>query len=363
MENVRFVGLDVHADSIAIAVAEPGRSEPLLLGVVPNDTPKLVKRLRRLGPAKCCYEAGPTGFGLQRDLAAAGIDCVVVAPSLVPARAGERIKTDRRDAEKLARFLRSGDLTAIHVPDAATEAIRDLERARSCAVRAETAARNQLSKFLLRHGRRFPGKTKWTRDHLRWLHAQKFDHPAQQRVLFDYLKAVEDLRERVAGLTATLAEMVETWHLAPMTRALQALRGIDVVSAATFVAEVCDFRRFERAPDFMGYVGIVPRERSSGDTRRQGAITRTGNGHVRRLLVEAAWHYRHPPRISAKLRARSRDVSDEVRRIAWKAQERLCFRFRKLSGRGMNKNKVVVAVARELAAFVWAIARAVQPAT
>jgi transposase len=362
MQNVRFVGLDVHADSIAVAVAEPGRDEPLLLGAFPNDTPKLVKRLRRLGDVKCCYEAGPVGFHLHRDLTAAGIECVVIAPSLVPARAGERVKTDRRDAVKLARFLRSGDLTAIHVPDAQTEAIRDLERARNCAVRAETVARNQLSKFLLRHGRRFLGKTKWTKDHFRWLHAQKFEHPAQQRVLFDYLKTVEDLRDRVAGLTGALAEMVQSWQLEPMAKALQALRGIDLVTSATLVAEVCDFRRFERTPDFVGYVGIVPREHSSGESRRQGAITRTGNGHVRRLLVEAAWHYRHPPRISAKLRARSRDVSDEVRRVAWKAQERLCYRFRKLSGRGLNRNKVVVAVARELAAFVWAIAREQQAA-
>jgi transposase len=362
MENVRFVGLDVHADSIAIALAEPGRGEPCLLGVVQNDTSKLVKRLRRLGPVKCCYEAGPTGFGLHRDLAAAGIDCVVVAPSLIPARAGERIKTDRRDALKLARFLRSGDLTPIHVPDQDTEAIRDLERGRACAVRAEIAARNQLSKFLLRHGRRFQGKTKWTKDHLRWLHAQKFDHPAQQRVLFDYLKTVEDLRERVAGLTATLAEMVESWRLAPVAKALQALRGIDVVSSAVLVAEVGDFRRFERARDFMGYVGIVPREHSSGEMRRQGAITRAGNGHVRRTLVEAAWHYRHPPRVSRPLRDRSRGASDDVRRIAWKAQERLSYRYRKLNGRGLNKNKVIVAVARELAAFVWAIARTQQAA-
>ncbi len=362
MENVRFVGLDVHAESIAVAVAEPGRAEPLVLGTFSNHTPTLVKRLRRLGEVRCCYEAGPAGFALYRDLAAAGIDCVVVAPSLVPARPGEHIKTDRRDAVKLARFLRSGDLTTIHVPDADTEAIRDLERARTCAVRAETAARHQLAKFLLRHGRRFSGRTRWTTDHLRWLHAQKFEHPAQQRVLFDYLKTVEDLHERVAGLTATLAEMVPTWRLAPMARALQALRGIDLVSSATLVAEVCDIRRFQRAPDFMGYVGIVPSVHSSGETRKHGAITRSGNGHVRRLLVEAAWHYRHPARISAKLRARSRDVSDEVRRIAWKAQERLCSRFRKLSGRGLNKNKVVVAVARELAAFVWAIARAEQPA-
>jgi transposase len=246
MENVRFVGLDVHADSIAIAVAEPGGGEPSGLARIPNDTVLLLKRLRRLGRVSCCYEAGPTGFGLYRDLVAAGMDCMVVAPSLVPRKAGDRVKTDRRDAAKLARFLRSGDLTAVHVPDEATEAIRDLERARDDAKRAERAARHQLGKFLLRHGRRSPLKTAWCRKHLEWIRSQHFEHPAQEAVLVDYLKAVEDLGERVARLTNRIVEMVEQWDRRPLVKALQALRGVSIVSAAVIVAELGDLSRFQR---------------------------------------------------------------------------------------------------------------------
>lgn len=243
MENVRFVGLDVHADSIVVAVAEQGRGDASVLATIPNDTRKLLKRLRRLGRIKCCYEAGPTGYGLHRALTAEGIDCIVVAPSLVPRKGGERVKTDRRDALRLARFLRSGDLTVVHVPDAATEAIRDLERARDDAKRAERVARQQLGKFLLRHGRRFPGQTTWTKNHLRWIHAQTFEHPAHHVVLHDYLKTVEDLTARVKHLTDRIEELVDGWHLAPLVKALQAMRGISLISAVTLAAEVCDFAR------------------------------------------------------------------------------------------------------------------------
>jgi transposase len=358
MENVRFVGLDVHADSIAMAVAEPGRGEPGLLATIPNDTVLLVKKLRRLGPVRCCYEAGPTGFGLKRDLCAAGIECIVVAPSLVPTKAGDRVKTDRRDAEKLARFLRSGDLTEVYVPDEATEAIRDLERARDDAKRAERTARHHLGKFLLRHGRRSPVKTAWCRKHLEWIRSQHFEHPAQEAVLVDYLKAVEELGERVARLTSSIVEMVERWDRRPLVKALQALRGVNVISATIIVAELGDLSRFQTAPHLMGYLGLVPSEFSSGEARKQGRITRTGNGHVRRILVEAAWAYRFRPAASAAIRVRSQGVSDEVKRIAWRAQERLCGRYRKLLARGKNKNRIVIAVARELAGFIWAIGRA-----
>jgi transposase len=357
METVRFVGLDVHADSIAIAVAEPGRSEPAQLAVVPNDTAILLKRLRKLGRLKCCYEAGPTGFGLQRDLSAAGIECIVVAPSLVPSKAGDRVKTDKRDAVKLARFLRSGDLTAIHVPDADTEAIRDLERARDDAKRAERTARHQLSKFLLRHGRRYPGKTHWSRGHFAWMRAQRFEQEAQARVLDDYLATVDAQTERVAKLTASIAELVERWRLGPLVKSLQALRGVHLVTAVIIAAEIGDFARFATAPQFMGYLGLVPSEYSSGDTRQQGRITRAGNGHVRRVLVEAAWAYRFRARKSPTIVARSRGVSEPVRRIAWRAQERLCAKYRKLTARGKNKNTTIAAIARELAGFIWAIAQ------
>jgi transposase len=357
MEKVRFVGLDVHADSIAIAVAEPGRSQPAMLGVIPNEKTKLLKQLRRLGRVKCCYEAGPTGFALQRDLSAAGIDCVVIAPSLVPAKAGDRVKTDRRDAVKLARFLRSGDLTPIHVPSTATEAMRDLERAREDARRAERAARHQLSKFLLRYGRRFSGKSAWTKEHLRWIRAQQFEHEAQRRVLDDYLAAVLSLADRVERLTNSLTELIESWELRPLVKAFQTMRGISTISAIVLAAEIGDFSRFASATEFMSYTGLVPSEFSSGNDRRQGRITKCGNGHVRRVLVEAAWAYRFRPARSEAIQRRSRGASQHVQRIAWKAQERLCARYRRLVGRGKEKNKTVVAIARELAAFVWAISR------
>ncbi len=358
MESVKFIGLDVHAQSVAIAVAERG-APPAMLGVFPNDVPSLVKRLRRLGRIRCCYEAGPTGYGLQRALAAAGIECVVVAPSLVPsAKAGDRVKTDRRDAVKLARFLRSGDLTSVAVPDPESEAMRDLVRARDAAKRAERVARQQLSSFLLRHGRRFPGRTAWTGPHGAWLRAQSFDTEAQRRVLDDGLCAVEEATARVARLTAAIRDLVESWDRRPAVKALQAFRGIDLVSAAVTTAEVGDLRRFGSAPEFMSYIGLVPSERSSGNERRQGAITRAGNEHVRRILVEAAWAYRHRPHIGKDLRKRSQGVSDEVLRIAWRAQERLCAKRRKLLARGKPANKVAIAIARELAGFIWAVGQA-----
>jgi transposase len=312
--TIWFVGLDVHRDSIAIAVAIRDGKPAESLGSVPNDVPGLLRRLLRLGPAeslRCCYEAGPTGFGLARRLNDVGIACEVIAPSLIPVQPGARVKTDRRDAQKLAQYLRSGDLTPVHVLDPATEAIRDLERARDDAKRAERAARHQLSKFLLRHGRWFEGRSTWGPAHQAWLAKQQFDIKAQQ----------------------------------------------DVISAATLVAEVGDFRRFRSASELMSFVGLVPSEHSSGGSRRQGRITRTGNGHVRRTLVESAWHYRRQPRMSKAIRERNDRVSAPVRAIAWKAQHRLHKRLFRLMERGKPATRAVTAVARELAGFVWAIAR------
>jgi transposase len=358
--TIQFVGLDVHRDSIAIAVAVKDGKPAESLGSVPNDVPGLITRLLRLGPAgslRCCYEAGPTGFGLVRRLKEAGIACEVIAPSLVPIQPGARVKTDRRDARKLAQYLRSGDLTPVHVPDPATEAVRDLERARDAAKRAERAARHQLSKFLLRHGRWFEGRSTWGPAHLAWLARQQFDNQAQQDVMNDYREAVEMATSRVARLTARLAERVAAWDGAPLVTALQALRGVDLIAAATLVAEVGDFRRFASAPELMSFVGLVPSERSSGQSRRQGRITRTGNAHVRRILVESAWHYRRQPRMSKAIRARNDKASAGVRAIAWKAQQRLHRRLYRLTERGMPSTRAVTAVARELAGFVWAIAR------
>jgi transposase len=304
---------------------------------------------------KVCYEAGPTGFGLCRRLRKAGVDCIVVAPSLVPGKPGDRVKTDRRDARKLAHFLRSGDLTEVRIPDEAVEAIRDLERARGDAKCAERAARHQLSKFLLRHDRHWKG-TAWTQKHRDWIRTQEFVYPAQQHVLADYLKAVEDLAERVAKLTADMEELVHETVLAPLVKALQAFRGVSVVSAVTIAAEVGgDLRRFATAGQFMSYVGLVPSEDSTGQRRRQGSITRCGNGHLRRILVEAAWHYRHFPGMSKELRRRNKGVAVGVRRIAWEAQKRLNKRLYHFIQGGKSSQKAIVALARELAGFIWAV--------
>ena len=359
MEKVRFVGLDVHSRSIAIAVGESNGVQPENLATIPNDTQLLLKRLRKLGPLKslrCCYEAGPTGFGLQRDLKAAGIDCIVVAPSMVPAQAGDRVKTDRRDAVKLARFLGSGDLTGIYVPEPATEAMRDLERARDDAKKAERVARQQLGKFLLRHGRLYEeGKSTWTKAHFEWIRGQTFEAVAHQKVLVDYLKAVEDTTERVTRLTANITELVETWSMKPLVKALQSMRGVQLMTAVIIAAELGDLKRFQSAPELMAFLGLVPSEHSSGESKKRGRITRTGNGHVRRVLVESAWSYRFRPSMSVAIRKRNEGVSAGVKKIAWKAQERLHERYQKMMLKGKSKQKTVVAVAREMAGFIWAI--------
>ena len=363
MKTLRCVGLDVHKDSIAIAVAEPEGGEPSLVGTIPNDTRLLLQKLKKLGGGKkvrCCYEAGPTGYGLHRDLNAAGVPCIVVAPSLIPKQVGSRVKTDRRDAVKLARFLRSGDLTAVAVPDSSTEAMRDLERARDDAKVVERSARHQLAKFLLRHGRIYPGKTAWTGRHLDWIRKQSFEHEAQQRVLTDYLHTVEQAAERVGKLTRDITELVEKWSMAPLVKSLQALRGVQLVTAVIIAAELGDLSRFASAPKLMAYLGLVPSEHSSGESKHRGHITRTGNTHVRRVLVEASWAYRFRPSMSVAIRKRNDGLPQPIRDIAWKAQERLHRRYARMNGRGMCKQKTVTAIARELAGFVWAIGQAQQ---
>jgi transposase len=360
MTKVRFVGLDVHKESIAIAVADSDGSAPETVATIPNDTATVIKRLKKLGQGaalRCCYEAGPTGFVLQRALTEADIDCIVIAPSLVPQKAGDRVKTDRRDAVKLARFLRSGDLTEVHVPEASTEAMRDLERSRDGAKRAERTARHQLSKFLLRHGRRYEGKGSWTGMHLDWARGQRFAHEALDRVLMDYVQAVEAATARVDRLTKDLTELVESWSQRPLVKALQALRGVQLVTAVILVAELGDFSRFPSAPALMAYLGLIPSEHSSGEMKKRGRITRTGNGHVRRVLVESAWAYRFRATMSWQIRKRNEGVAPAVQAIAWKAQQRLSGRYKKLLGRGKNKQQTVTAIARELAGFVWCIAR------
>ncbi len=354
-QPTRFVGFDVHAKSISIAVAEEGREPAVHLATIPNDLGRLLRTLDRLGERarlRCAYEAGPTGYGLQRALKEKGIDCVVIAPSKMPRASGERVKTDRKDAVRLAHFLRSGDLVSVHVPDEVCEAMRDLLRAREDAKRAQLRARHQLSKYLLRHGRRWP-KSNWTRDHIEWIERQSFGHEAQDRVLQEYLHTINEATARVSRYDQLLAELVPTSEQAELIHALQAFRGIQLLTAASIAYELGDLRRFPSAKKLMSYLGLVPGEDSSGDRVRRGAITKAGNGALRRLLIEAAWSYRHTPREAYRLKKRAEGVAPGVRAIAWKAQVRLNGRYRCLNARGKAKQKTLVAVARELAGFIW----------
>jgi transposase len=362
-----FVGLDVHKDSISVGVAEATGGEARFVCTLAHDVVKLIKLLGRYGePAQVqvVYEAGPTGYGLYRELCKRGYACQVIAPSLIPKRAGVRIKTDRRDGVKLAGLSRAGELTAVWVPDAADEAMRDLVRAREDAVEARHGARMQLKAFLLRQGVRYSGKTSWGPAHARWLATLGFAHPAQQLAFAEYWQAVRTAHERVERFNAALGQALEGWRFELVVGALMSLRGLDLVSALTLVAEIGDIARFASARELMGYLGLVPSEHSSGTTLRKGGITKTGNAHARRVLTEAAWNYRFGARISRGLSMRQDSVAEPIRAISWKAQLRLCGRFRALSARGVHQNKVCVAVARELAGFVWAIARQVgSPAT
>jgi len=358
--KVRYVGLDVHKDSIVIAVAEQGRSAAFDVGSFASDWESLRKQLEKLAEGftlELCYEAGPTGFELHRRLVEAGYDSQVIAPSLIPTPPGERIKTDSRDAKKLATCLRAGVLTPVYVPDADTEALRDLERARTAAKNAETTCKHQLGKFLLRHGRRWE-QSNWTIRHMTWVRQQSFDHEAQRRVLRDGIKALEDATERVNGLTKDIEELIAVSTLAPLVTALQSMRGVATISSVVVAAEIGDLRRFDKPGAFMSYLGLVPSEHSSGKRTQRGSITKTGNKHVRRILIEAAWHYWKPAVMSRALRTRNALVSDEVSKIAWKAQKRLHRKFHHLvHEKGKAPQVAVVAVARELAGFLWAIAQ------
>jgi len=356
-----FVALDVHKDSIVIGAAQAGSRVPARqVGRTAHEVNKLLKALAKLGaPSEVhvVYEAGPTGYGLQRALAARGYRCQVIAPSLIPRRAGERIKTDGRDCLKLAESSRSGDLRAVWVPDPAHEAIRDLSRARDDAVTARTQARHQLRSFLLRHDRRYPRKTAWTAAFHRWLATLNFGPDGAQTAFIEYQLAVQAADQRVERLTQALIGSIAGWRFEPVVQALQALRGVAAVSAIGLVAEIGDLARFEHPRKLMGYLGLVPSEHSSGERTARGSITKTGNAHARRLLVEAAWNYRFKPRIGVQAMRRQQTLTSDIQASAWKAQLRLSRRFAALDARGVQRNKVCVAVARELAGFVWAIGR------
>lgn len=353
------VGLDVHKDSITVAVAEPGRSAGRVLSKLAHDVTKLLRVLAKLGPPQALhvvYEAGPTGYGLQRALRAKGYACEVIAPSQMPKRpAGARIKTDARDSVELAECSRAGQLRTVWIPDPADEAIRDLARAREDGINSRTKVRQQLKSFLLRHAVRYAGKTSWCKAHYRWLAELNFGAGASQTAFTEYLLAVQAADERVQRLSQALQNAIKGWRFEPVVAALQALRGIDVINAIGLVAEIGDLSRFAHPRKLMGYLGLVPSEYSSGERVRRGSITKTGNAHARRLLTEAAWNYRFGARISRRAQLRQEDLSEPIRAMGWKAQLRLTKRFATLKARGVQINKVCVAVARELAGFVWAV--------
>jgi transposase len=359
-----FVGLDVHKDSIDIGVCEAVRTaEVRHLATVPGGCEPVTKALRRqISTGRrlhIVYEAGPCGFVLARHFASMGWECDVVAPSSIPRAPGERVKTDRRDALKLARLARSGELSPVRVPDTADEAVRDLVRAREDAVREQRNARHRLKALLLRNGITYTGRAAWTPAHVRWLAAVKLPEPPQQLAFQEYLHAIGESGARVARLEQALRDLLPHWSLAPLVAALQALRGVQLVAAVTLVAEIQDFWRFPSPRQLMAYLGLVPGEHSSGPKRRLGAITKAGNSPARRILVEMAHQYRYPARVSALIARRQSELPKRVTDIAWQAQTRLCGRYRRLAARKLPTNKVVIAIARELAGFVWAIAREV----
>jgi transposase len=363
-KSITYVGLDVHKNSIDIALADSSReSETRYYGTIDGSLAALDKVVRKLvskgNTLRFAYEAGPCGYEIYRHLTRQGLDCIVVAPSLIPKRSGNRIKNDRRDAEMLARLHRAGELTAVYVPRVEDEAMRDLCRARIDAKSAERKARQQLGAFLLRSGLRYTGKTLWSLAHWRWISDIKMPHFAQQITLQEYVDAVRSCGERVDRMTEQIRQLSAQWRLNPVVEAIQALRGVSLVVAATTVAELGDLSRFDHPRYLMAYLGLVPSEHSSGESTKRGGITKTGNSNARRMLVEAAWSYRLPARVSRRLRNRQQNLPQAVWEIAWKAQLRLCSRYKKLVARGKQTQIAIIAIARELAAFMWAIAQVV----
>jgi transposase len=357
MQSTTIIAFDHHAATTVAAVLLPGSRTPALHSLTSDATTivRFVERVRRGHVVRCCYEAGPCGFELQRALTVHDIPCDVIAPALIPRRAGDRIKTDRRDAAQLAVLSRAGALTAIHIPTEQEEAARDLLRCRE-DIRADLLrARHRLSKFLLRHGRRFTGTKKaWSKSHDLWLRAQTWPMPALDQTYRAYLRAVDEAVARLRAVEDDLRGLVTLEPLRRRVQSLRCFRGMDDLTALTVAAELGDARRFASAPRAMAFVGLVPSEHSSGTRQARGAITKTGNAHLRRVLVEAAWHYRHRPFVGAALRRRQRGAPAAIIAQAWTAQQRLHRRYHRLRARGKPNQHVITAVARELTGFVWA---------
>lgn len=361
MRKVLYVGLDVHKESISAAVAAQGEEEVRYVGTISNNSASLLSLIRKMtstGAIACfAYEAGPCGYALYRHIQSLGYGCIVTAPSLIPRKSGDRVKTDRRDAMMLARLYRAGELSGIYVPERGDEAMRDLFRLRCSAKRAEKESRQELLSFLLRNGIVYSGKRNWTKMHWNWLHALSLPHPVQQLTLQEYIDTILQCQNRIAHIEGMLQQSVLGWRHEALVKRLQALRGVSFLTAVGLVSELGDVRRFPSARHLMAYAGLVPSESSSGKKVQRGGITKTGNNNVRWLLVESAWSYRLKARKSAYLLRRQPEASEAAKELSWKAQVRLCGRYQRLLHKGKPKGKVVVSVARELAGFIWALGR------
>ena len=363
--TTKFIGLDVHKRTISVAVADEGASgEVRFYGKIENTVLAIGKVIKKLTAPdtelRFIYEAGPCGFPLYRYLTGNGFKCIVTAPSMIPRRSNDRIKNDRRDAITLARLHRAGELTAIYVPTPEDEAVRDLTRARRDAREADRKAKQRLNSFLLRHDCIFTGKKKWTKAHYRWLANQRMEHPAQKITLQEYIDTIHECTQRIARLTEQIRIVAEEWRMATVVKALQSLKGVSMLTAVTTVAELGDLCRFQKPKELMAYLGLVPSEHSSGESKKRGGITKTGNTHARKALVESAWTYRYPARLSPLLLKRQEGLPKSICQIAWKAQLRLCARYRQMLARKKPLQVVVIAIARELSAYMWAIAKEVE---
>lgn len=363
--NTKYVGLDVSKEEIAVAIAEEGRGKPRYFGMIshtPEAIRKLVKKLGKPENLKVCYEAGPTGYPLYRMFMSMGIECDVIAPSLIPQKPGERVKTDKRDAMSLAGLFRAGELTSIYVPSEEDEALRDLVRAREDVKEDILRIKHRITKLLLRYGIRSPQKVgkNWSAKYREWIYTVKFEYRPVRIAFQEYLQILHEAEQRLKRVEAEIKGQAENGVHAPIIQALQCLRGVATITATSLAAEIGSFGRFPTPRKFMAYLGLVPSESSSGVSRKQGDITKTGNVHARKLLIEAAWSYRLQPAVRDKLKKRQNGQPGTILDISWTAQTRLHKRFHRLMSRGKASNKAVTAVARELAGFIWAIAKEIE---